>query len=253
MNVEKNLEGVVNMSHSTLKEIVDEKFESMGNQTGSIDYPRIKEPKLRESVEKSNIDLTDYDTIFRILYSNFASTKLTSDPKLKQFSRKKILLKTFQSLIRNYKINPIKKGFKLFLDFLNFNKIYSKEYLKVELINELRDSIEILNLGDNWDGEGSQGYQKKTWKKMVNFLQEMAFKYFIDTNLYLNSPLVYPGSKGDLDVHWKTKEFELFLSIPQSDDDPIIYYGDDYKKNVIEGSFEKDNFEEILSWLKKFP
>lgn len=241
------------MYRSTLKEIIDEKIEYKGDLTGNLDYPEIRETDKPEYLEQSIVNLAEYDTEIINQYFNLKSTKLTLGSKhSKKFSRKITLLKDLQSLIKNYKLNPIKKGFKFFLIFLNIRKIYRKEYISIELMDEIRDSIKILKLKDEWDGEGSQRYQKKTWKKMSNFLQELSFKYFIDTRIYLHSPLIFPGSKGDIDLHWKTKEFELFLSIPYSDNEPIVYYGDDFDKNVMEGSFEKDNFEEILSWLKKF-
>ena len=65
-------------------------------------------------------------------------------------------------------------------------------------------------------------------------------------------PYIDPGTNGDINIHWKTETFELFLTIPE-EDEKIYYYGDDYKQiNVIEGSSEFGSYNDIIGFLGKF-
>jgi len=249
----KTKERWIKISNQTLNEIIDLQTKRKYYTSGETDFPEIKKREKEEEIANYYIKFSgDFKTALNF-YINLEPNKLSPHYKLEiSKPRRKILKSSILNLLRDNKINPIKKTWILFFDLLNINKFYKKEYITTEIRKELKNSLQILNLEDNWDGEGSIGYNKKTWKKMVNFLDQIASNYYLRTQFLLSSPFINPGSKGDIDLHWKNKKFELFLSIPQSDEDPIVYYGDDYKMNAIEGSFELNDYEELLSWLKKF-
>ncbi len=140
-------------------------------------------------------------------------------------------------------------------DTINKNMILSyneNEYFNSEMERELSYSRKILELKDGWDGEHSRGYMEKTWNKMFNFLEIFSKEYRCITNYFLSKPFIDPGLDGGIDLHWKTNKFELLLTIPEKDNEPLSYYGDDYKSNIIKGTLELDNYRVLLSWIKIF-
>ena len=115
----------------------------------------------------------------------------------------------------------------------------------------IQEARAIVDLGDDWDGEGSPGYQKKTWAKAVDFtrrhLRWIRSNYGED---HAPIPVIGPGPQGAIDIHWRTDRLELLVTIPASDDAPATFYGDDYGPSTIKGSIDyKILNESIAIWL----
>lgn len=121
-----------------------------------------------------------------------------------------------------------------------------------ELKLEIEESKKILDLEKNWDGEGSIGYKEKTWNKMKAFLMKLAENYSKKYEFLIHTPFLNPGSNGAIDLHWQTNKFELLLSIPESDEVPINYYGDNYGRSSIKGTLGDDDFDVILTFMKMY-
>jgi hypothetical protein len=102
--------------------------------------------------------------------------------------------------------------------------------------NLLTDVIErskkLLQLKDDWDGEGSPAIEPDTWKKAVEFLQKHRTYWDLDHNL----PSISPGPKGSIDIHWKRKDLELLLNVRGDDSSLVGYYGDDFHDGIMEGT-----------------
>lgn len=120
-----------------------------------------------------------------------------------------------------------------------------------ELRAEIESSKNILELKEGWEGKGSKGYKIETWRKLESFLINLNRRANLQYTFQLKTPQIYPGTDGGIDLHWKEDNYELFLSIPEEDDDVISYYGDDYGNYVLEGSSDINDVDVILSWLKK--
>jgi len=131
-------------------------------------------------------------------------------------------------------------------------KLKIKDYLSVEFLKEIEASKDFLEYENNWDGEGSKDYKKETLDKLNQFLINLSKEFYTKNKKPLITPYINPGMDGAIDLHWKTDKFELFLSIPERDDEPITYYGDDYRDNIIKGTLNIDNFGVLLSWIKTF-
>jgi hypothetical protein len=110
----------------------------------------------------------------------------------------------------------------------------------------------ILELRDNWDGEGSKTYNVETLKKAKSFLISLIQDFWMLYNLELDLPMIFPGIDGDIDIEWKNKKFQLLISIPEKDENLTGLYGSDYAEDEIELDFDstKKNLR-LLSWLKK--
>ena len=130
--------------------------------------------------------------------------------------------------------------------------------LRIENTNRLAQAIQrsrrILELGDDWDEEGSPGYSEETWSRAVEFLTVSKRRYWKETKKPVLVPTISPGPYGSIDLHWKTPNRELLINIPRNPEEPVSYYGDDRKdgtQNAIRGkSLDTSQYERwIFDWL----
>lgn len=120
-----------------------------------------------------------------------------------------------------------------------------------ELCKEIEDSKYILELSDNWDGEGAKAYLKETWYKMIEFLRSQAIDIFNDFNQIIRIPKISHGPEGSIDLYWDDEDCDLLLNIPE-DDTPASFFGEDKHKNTIRGLINLDNPQKnILLCLTK--
>ena len=127
---------------------------------------------------------------------------------------------------------------------------------KVEFPIELRKAIDesnsLLELNDDWDGEGSLGYSESTLKKTIQYLEENARAYFLSSGVWITAPAICPGPNGSIDLLWKLDDRELLINIPVEDNGLANYYGDDLGINTIKGKLKlTEKYEWILMWLMK--
>ena len=98
----------------------------------------------------------------------------------------------------------------------------------------------ILSLEDDWDDDGAKRILPKTAEKAKLYLIQMN-KLLAEKSLQLGDPHLYPEADGEIGFHWKTRQYELLLGIPE-EDKPASYYGDDGARgNKMEGFLKLDN------------
>ncbi len=98
----------------------------------------------------------------------------------------------------------------------------------INLENAIYKSRSILELGDNWDGEGSCGYAEETWKRATEFLWKMAEAFYDrEGGSVFYPPAIQPGPHGSIDLHWKLRKFELLINFPASPAQFPSCYGTD--------------------------
>lgn len=119
----------------------------------------------------------------------------------------------------------------------------------INLYSEINDSKRFLKFSDNWDDRGSKSYKLETWLKTKNVLLKIARDFYNHSSLILPTPYINPSASGAFDLHWKTNYFELLLRIPEEDDNPISYYGDNYKKIKIRGTLEVSKLQPLIEWI----
>jgi hypothetical protein len=120
----------------------------------------------------------------------------------------------------------------------------------------IQSSRGILQLHDDWDTEGSPGYSEATWNRAITFLLLNAVRHRIHHQGWLTAPRILPGPDGNIDLHWKTPQRELLISIPSDPTEPAAYYGDDKDDgtdNAIRGrSLDTSMYNEwIFAWLMR--
>ena len=109
----------------------------------------------------------------------------------------------------------------------------------------------IIDLPEDFDGEGSPRYSRDAWNRAVTFLERYA-KWFRETQgEEIPIPEIDPGPNGSIDIHWKSKDFELLLNIPSDPSAPAEFYGDDYGAGKFQGTFNPASYNfGLITWLK---
>jgi hypothetical protein len=118
-----------------------------------------------------------------------------------------------------------------------------------ELEEEIKQAKKLLDLGDDWDGQGSACYTRETFNRAIGFLTAHAERLCTRFNQQLPVPRIGAGPHGSIDIHWKSP-WELLVNIPADPNELASFYGDNYGKQAIKGSFDPKTFNlGIVAWL----
>lgn len=120
-----------------------------------------------------------------------------------------------------------------------------------DLAKEISASQAMLDLEDDWDGEGSPSYAEATWQRTVGFLAHGAIRLYGGRGIALPVPKIRKGPMGSIDLHWRTPTRELLVNIPADAAALADYYGDDrVGGHVVKGTMDpaEDN-DWLLMWL----
>jgi hypothetical protein len=123
-------------------------------------------------------------------------------------------------------------------------------HISEELDKEIDRAREILELTDDWDGEGSPAYSQSTFDLAVAFLTSHSKYLWEHSCLHPPVPHIAPGPNGSIDLHWKRATWELLVNIPANTNEMAVFYGDNYGAQKIKGSIDprQVNFG-IATWL----
>jgi hypothetical protein len=114
-------------------------------------------------------------------------------------------------------------------------------------------SRKLLDLEDNWDGQGAMAYKAETWRRALracNALRQRASEMRAPRAVYFNA--IKPGPLGSLDVEVELPRHRLFVNIPGSEREEWTYFGshDAHIYDCARGSEHEDpNFEGLAEWM----
>ncbi|HMF32841.1 MAG TPA: hypothetical protein VKK79_15560 [Candidatus Lokiarchaeia archaeon] len=124
-----------------------------------------------------------------------------------------------------------------------------REKLEQQL-QEARDNL--LSLEYNWDDRGAKKIEEATFQRMVEFLFDL-LENIQQEGIKWELPEIYPGTKGEVLVQWKTDRFQLVIVIPEDTLEPAIYYATDYDKNEDEGTASNERLNSLyINWARQF-
>jgi hypothetical protein len=103
----------------------------------------------------------------------------------------------------------------------------------------------ILQLEADWDDAGGEKYEDQTWINAMSFLARYAQNLFNDFNIIINSPKIYHGPNGSIDILWEPSAYRLIINIPK-EGQKAMFYADNYKDQTTEGVFHLDDFNVSL-------
>ncbi len=119
-------------------------------------------------------------------------------------------------------------------------------------IEEVLDSARayLLDLQQDWDGEGSPGYSEETWERASKFVLEHSNQLAESNGVKTPIPKILPGPNGSIDLLWKSDDYELLLNIPADSESLASFYGDDKGNLYIKGKLAPDKINQgLLQWL----
>ena len=131
------------------------------------------------------------------------------------------------------------------------------EERRAKLVEALNKHIkkkkdEILELRFNWDGEGSKTYDVETLERTERFLLSLLEDFWMLYRLELDTPMIFPGIDGDIDLEWKNDKFQLLISIPENKENLAGLYGSDYAEDEIELDFDiSEKNLRLFAWLER--
>ena len=117
----------------------------------------------------------------------------------------------------------------------------------------IETSRSILELKENWDGEGALPFSRKVWETAVTFLAIQAKEALDRLGVVVDAPRILASAEGSIDLHWKTDSYELLVNIPQNGA-LASYYGDNTLGNMpIKATCDASKPDrKLISWLSLF-
>lgn len=125
----------------------------------------------------------------------------------------------------------------------------------VDILKAIEQSRYILDLEDDWDGEGSKSYQPVVWERVAIFLIKLYEKALGSFNVILDTPHIYQAHEGSIDVLWHNDRYQLLVNFPEGENSYASFYGDNFSMDTIKGTFdpvkESCSLLAFLVWAKK--
>ncbi len=160
--------------------------------------------------------------------------------------------KNFKQFLKNGKEYGVRKKVETFIEEenlqveLNNNIITELPFRFFKIYQAIEKSKYILELEDDWDEEDSAGYKENTWKKAIEFIANYANWVLDETSIIIDTPKIFPGPEGSIDILWKKHKYRLLINIPEDPQSPASFYGDDFESEQIKGTFEPSKFNQGL-------
>jgi hypothetical protein len=118
-----------------------------------------------------------------------------------------------------------------------------------DLVATIEESRSLLELEDDWDGEGTRGYVEQTWQRVAAFLVRYATELWETHGVVADNVEVLPSSEGGLAIDWRTGNRELLITVPEDPNHDATYYGDDGKsRHKIKGTLDTSSVDRWLVW-----
>jgi hypothetical protein len=113
---------------------------------------------------------------------------------------------------------------------------FPSDHRRDDIRSAVQSARALTELGEDWDGEGAQGYSLNTWKRVKRFVLTHAS---ISQSRFLANlpvPTINPADQGSLDVSWRLSDRQLLVNFPADKTAPITYYGQNNQgDNTISG------------------
>jgi len=112
-------------------------------------------------------------------------------------------------------------------------------------------SQSILTLHDDWDGEGSRGYDEGTFEDAVATMDRIAAALPARRRDQITSAEILPGPDGSIDIGLTLGKRRLLLNIPVEVEEPVLYYGHGPNRSFpIKGGIARDaKLRFLAEWL----
>lgn len=122
----------------------------------------------------------------------------------------------------------------------------------VRVFRAISESRHVLELGDDWDMEGSSAVSEEAWNQAVRFLKNHARAMWQNHGIEIDPPHIAPGPDASIDCHWDFPDYELLINFPADPTAMAECYGDDRGRIRMKATFDPNTINEgLLLWLRK--
>jgi hypothetical protein len=120
----------------------------------------------------------------------------------------------------------------------------------------LNDAVQrsrgLLDLEDDWDGDGAVSIKEPTWRRMQEYLLGNATGFWEVTGTSIPAPKIGPAQEGSIDLLWEVGDRMLLLNIPEDSKEPASFYGEEGALDSIKGNLDTTGQSHwLLMWLTK--
>lgn len=95
------------------------------------------------------------------------------------------------------------------------------------LAEAIEQSRSLLDLEDDWDGEGTPSYAEDTWRRTVDFLVRYAKTLWEQRGIAAEDVEILPDTEGALAIDWRVGGREMLIRVPAEPTLEASYFGDD--------------------------
>jgi hypothetical protein len=112
------------------------------------------------------------------------------------------------------------------------------------IVEIIKKSESILKLEDNWDTLGGKSFSEDTWKAAAIFLINYSNEVNDFHGFVIDTPNIYPGPNGSIDIDWETTKYGLIVNIAEGGETATYYADNRDNKNrqMTEGLFNPHKF-----------
>lgn len=89
------------------------------------------------------------------------------------------------------------------------------------------ESRHMLELRENWDGEGATAISEATWQRAIDFVLRTSTELCDRFQVSPPVPDLAPVPDGSVDIDWRFDGHELVVNVPTDSSASAEYYGDD--------------------------
>jgi hypothetical protein len=117
------------------------------------------------------------------------------------------------------------------------------------IADAIQKSRWMLELEDDWDGEGNPGYSEATWSRAVRFLLRNALSLWQERGVSVSAPAIHNGPEGNIDIYWETSKRSRLINVPAKSDEPASFYGHDAQGKEVKGTLDlSDTNQWLMMW-----
>lgn len=148
--------------------------------------------------------------------------------------------------------NRIELGQPLEVVFVSGGKAREREVAyESPIMRSLREAGWILDLDDDWDGEGSPGYAPATWDQVERFLKRLERESRRYLGREMPAPAIDPADQGSIDLFWEMEDRRLLVNVPHGTDEPISFFAQDQTGFTMSGEIPRAGSVSRSSHLKE--
>src|SRR5690606_14135138 len=86
--------------------------------------------------------------------------------------------------------------------------------------NVIEESKYLMELKDDWDGEGGGKVAFETWKKAISFIVDYSTWLYNNYQIVIVTPQISPGPESSIDLLWRSEQYRLLVNIPDNPEQP---------------------------------